>query len=111
MDMTRTVRIRLRPEPETAALFEQTVQAYTSSFNEVARVGWAAGIASGVELHKATYYPERARTGLPAQLVCAAHSLREPSLAAILRNLPREASHGSLEVGQGAAGQGAEETC
>ncbi len=72
MDMTRTVRIRLRPDLATAALFEQTVQAYTSSFNEVARVGWGAGIANGVELHKATYYPERARTGLPAQLVCAA---------------------------------------
>ncbi len=72
MDMTRTVRIRLRPDAETAALFEQTVQAYTSSFNEVARVGWDAGLTNGVELHKATYYPERARTGLPAQLVCAA---------------------------------------
>jgi len=72
MDIRRTVRIRLRPDTETAALFAQTVQAYTSSFNEVARVGWAADLTNGVELHKATYYPERARTGLPAQLVCAA---------------------------------------
>jgi len=72
MDMQRTVRLRLRPDAATAALFAETVALYTSSFNAVAAHGWAAGIANGVELHKATYYPERARTGLPAQLVCVA---------------------------------------
>lgn len=72
MDMQRTVRLRLRPDAETAALFAETVALYTSSFNVVAAAGWTAGIANGVELHKATYYPERARTELPAQLVCAA---------------------------------------
>ncbi len=72
MDMQRTVRLRLLPDADTAALFAETVALYTSSFNVVAAAGWTAGIANGVELHKATYYPERARTGLPAQLVCAA---------------------------------------
>ena len=70
--MQRTVRIRLRPDAETAALFAETVARFTSSFNVVAEEGWRTGVANGIELHKATYYPERTRTGLPAQLVCAA---------------------------------------
>jgi putative transposase len=70
--MQRTVRIRLQPDAPTAALFAATVASYTSSFNVVARTGWEAGITNGVALHQATYYPERTRTGLPAQLVCAA---------------------------------------
>lgn len=72
MVMQRTVRIRLRPDAETAALFAETVARFTSSFNVVAEEGWRTGVANGIELHKATYYPERTRTGLPAQLVCAA---------------------------------------
>ena len=70
--MQRTLRIRLHPDADTAALFAETVRQYTSSFNEVVRVGWESDVANGVELHKATYYTERARTGLPAQLTCAA---------------------------------------
>jgi len=70
--MQRTLRIRLHPDTETTALFAETVRRYTSSFNAVAKVGWETGVANGVELHKATYYPERTRTELPAQLVCAA---------------------------------------
>ncbi len=72
MDMQRTLRIRIHPDAETATLFAETVRLYTSSFNEVARVGWETNVANGVELHKATYYTERERTGLPAQLTCAA---------------------------------------
>jgi len=68
MDLQRTLCIRLHPNAETAALFAETVRQYTSSFNEVARVGWERGVANGVALHKATYYTERERTGLPAQL-------------------------------------------
>ena len=57
MEMQRTVRIRLYPDAATAAVFAETVRAYTSSFNAVTRVGWASGLTNGVELHKATYYP------------------------------------------------------
>jgi len=72
IDLQRTLCIRLHPDAETAALFAETVRQYTSSFNEVARVGWERGVANGVALHKATYYTERERTGLPAQPTCAA---------------------------------------
>ena len=72
MDMQRTLRIRLHLNAETAALFAETVRLYTSSFNVVARVGWEANVANGVELHKRTYYRERERTALPTQLTCAA---------------------------------------
>lgn len=72
MEIQRTIRIRLRPEPATATVLDQTIAAYTWSFNAVASHGWQAGIVNGVELHKATYYAHRAQTGLPAQLTCAA---------------------------------------
>lgn len=72
MEIQRTIRIRLRPEPVTATVLDQTITAYTWSFNAVASHGWQAGIVNGVELHKATYYAHRAQTGLAAQLTCAA---------------------------------------
>lgn len=72
MEITRTIRLRLRPDATQADLLTRTIAAYTWSFNAVAQYGWDAGIANGVELHKATYFDHRARTGLPAQLTCAA---------------------------------------
>jgi putative transposase len=53
-------------------VLSQTIEQYTWSFNAVCKHGWETGNGNGVELHKATYYDHRARTGLPAQLVCAA---------------------------------------
>ncbi len=90
MDMQRTLRIHIHPDAETVALFAETVRRYTSSFNAVAEVGWETGVANGVELHKATYYPERARTGLPAQLVCAARVKATEALKSAKRLTAKE---------------------
>src|SRR5487761_1688845 len=71
--MDRTLVIQLTPTPEQARLLQQTLQAHTACFNEVARTGFETGCSNGVELHKATYYPLRTQyPNLPAQLVCAA---------------------------------------
>lgn len=72
MIATRTIRIQLRPTPEQAELLRQTMQEYTGSFNEVCRLADAEKISNGVELHRLTYAAQRAKTHLPAQLVCAA---------------------------------------
>lgn len=72
MQVQRTIRIRLRPDADTAELLARTLAAYTRSFNDVCRFGWEAGIGNGVALHKATYFAQRETSGLPAQLTCAA---------------------------------------
>lgn len=71
--MDRTLVVQLKPTPEQARILQQTMQEHTACFNEVARLGFEAGCRNGVELHKQTYYPLRAKyPDLPAQLVCAA---------------------------------------
>lgn len=72
MRVQRTIRIQLQPDIETAQALSQTIEQYTWSFNAVCKHGWENDLANGVELHKATYYDHRAKTGLPSQLVCAA---------------------------------------
>ncbi|HEY3078854.1 MAG TPA: transposase [Chloroflexota bacterium] len=71
--MQRTVRLKLRPTDEQAAVLRETLRQQTACFNAVASYGWARREKNGVALHKATYYPLRAaHPDLPAQLVCAA---------------------------------------
>ncbi len=69
---TRTIRIQLKPTPEQADLLQQTMQEYTTCFNEVCHLADTEKISNGVELHKLTYANHRASTHLPSQLVCAA---------------------------------------
>jgi putative transposase len=71
--MDRTLVLNIHPTPEQASVLQQTLTAHTKCFNEVAHLGFTEKISNGVELHKQTYYPQRARfPKLPAQLVCAA---------------------------------------
>lgn len=70
--MQRTIRIQLKPSDETTEILTQTIEQYTWSFNAVCQLGWDKSIASGVILHKETYYDHRTLTGLPSQLVCSA---------------------------------------
>src|SRR6266487_2660107 len=72
MIVTRTIRIQLQPTPEQAALLQQTMQEYTTCFNEVCQLADAEQISNGVELHRLTYANHRATTHLPSQLICAA---------------------------------------
>ena len=70
--MQRTIRIRLHPDHETAQILEKTISDYTWSFNNVCKYGWENKVKSGGKLHDATYYPHRAATKFPSQLVCSA---------------------------------------
>ena len=70
--LTRTIRIQLKPTPEQAVLLQQTMQQYTTCFNEVCQLGDAEKMSNGVQLHRLTYAHHRASTHLPSQLICAA---------------------------------------
>jgi IS605 OrfB family transposase len=71
--MRRTVCVRLTTTPHEEALLTETLVASRDCFNTVAEHGWTQGEKNGVALHRATYYPLRAKhPALPAQLVIAA---------------------------------------
>jgi putative transposase len=65
--------VQLNPTPEQAQILKETLEQHTACFNAVAHEGFTTGCSNGVELHKRTYYPLRAKfPDLPAQLICAA---------------------------------------
>jgi putative transposase len=72
MIATRTIRIRLQPTAEQAALLQQTIREYTACFNEVCQLADTEKISNGLDLHRLTYASHRASTHLPSQLICAA---------------------------------------
>ena len=88
--MQRTIRIRLQPSEETTRILTQTIEQYTWSFNAVCRLGWDNNIASGVMLHKQTYYDHRTLTGLPSQLVCAARVKATEALKSVNKLLKQK---------------------
>jgi IS605 OrfB family transposase len=53
--MDRTIRLRLDPTPDQAALLTETARQFTTAFNLVCAAGWRAGEKNGVRLHHATY--------------------------------------------------------
>ena len=68
--MDRTIRLRLHPSPEQAALLAETARQFTLAFNHVCAAGWAAKEKNGVALHHATY---RASKALAPGLVSDLH--------------------------------------
>src|ERR1035437_564 len=70
--MIITRRIKLQPTPEQAVILLNTLQQYKEAINQPLKFGFDNHCVSGVELHKATYYPLRKYTKLPSQLICSA---------------------------------------
>src|ERR1035437_9422995 len=67
--MDRTLRLRLDPTPEQAALLEETSRQFTTAFNLVCRAGWDASERNGVKLHHLTYRDSKeAAPGLVSDL-------------------------------------------
>ena len=83
--MQRTIRIRLHPDKLTAQVLEKTISDYTWAFNDVCKYGWENKVKSGGKLHDATYYPHRAATKLPSQLVCSARVKASEALKSALK--------------------------
>jgi putative transposase len=68
----RTIRIKLHPTAEQAALLLETITQYTQSFNDVCKLADAEHLTNGVALHHATYYQQQASANLPSQLIVSA---------------------------------------
>ncbi len=93
----RTLRLRVRPSEPDATTLRETLSAYTDSFNRVAAVGWDMRRHNQTELHKATYYAEKAVSALPSQLVC---SCRSKAFEAVVSARKRKAKHCPVSAGQ-----------
>ena len=67
--MDRTIRIRLDPTAEQAALLAETARQFTAAFNLVCAHGWREREKNGVCLHHATYRASKERApGLVSDL-------------------------------------------
>ncbi len=103
MMLTRTIRIQLKPTPEQAVLLQQTMQEYTTCFNEVCQVGEASKMSNGVQLHRLTYAHHRASTHLPSQLICAARVKATEALKSVITRRKKQAQRYQALVKQGKA--------
>jgi len=55
--MQRTIRVRLTPAPAQAETLAETLQHFTSAFNQAVRIGWEARVSNATKLHYLAYYP------------------------------------------------------
>jgi putative transposase len=86
--LNRTVRIRLRPTPEQAAVLHETMRQFTASFNKVCRVGWEQRRGNAYTLHRLTY--RDCKTAHPA-LVSDLHvQARQKAAEAVRSALDRQ---------------------
>ena len=70
--MILAYKIKLNPSEEQNDILLKTLNQYKMAIDFPLLYGFKNKVSSGVELHKATYYPVREQTKLPAQLVCSA---------------------------------------
>ena len=103
MIVIRTIRIKLQPTPEQAALLQQTLQEYTACFNEVCQLADTKKISNGLALHRLTYADHRARTHLPSQLICAARVKATEAMKAVVARRTKQCKKYKAQVAQGQA--------
>lgn len=70
--MILAYKIKLNPTKEQNQVLLDTLCLYKKAINIPLEYGFQNKIVSGVELHKATYYPVKEKTHMPSQLICSA---------------------------------------
>lgn len=70
--MHRTIKLKLDTTPAQKQALLNTLAGFTHAFNFVCEYAWLNSEKNSTALHKATYYPLKARLNLPSQLICAA---------------------------------------
>jgi IS605 OrfB family transposase len=70
--MILAYKIRLNPSEEQNKVLLKTLEQYKQAIDSPLTYGFQNKIVSGVELHKATYYPIQKQISLPSQLICSA---------------------------------------
>ncbi len=78
MILIRTVKVKLEIMPES--LFS-TIEAYTTAYNHVCKVGWDDNDCNGFSLHHKTY--QQCKTWLPSQLSISARMKAAESLKSV----------------------------
>ena len=70
--MILAYKIKLNPSEEQNNVLLKTIEQYKCAINQPLIFGFTNKLVSGVELHKATYYPVKEKVSLPSQLICSA---------------------------------------
>ena len=70
--MILAYKIKLDPTEEQKQVLLKTIEQYKQAINSPLLWGFKNKIVSGVELHKATYYPIKEQSKIPSQLICSA---------------------------------------
>lgn len=94
------MKLRIQASTEQVRILNETIQAFTGSFNRVCAVGYKKRRVNGVELHHATYKQERGSTDLPSQLVCSARMKATEALKSV-RALKKKGRKVSLSQSTG----------
>lgn len=76
-------RLKLSPTPEQKALLQETLAQYRICVQHCLSIGFQKKLTSGSKLHAETYFPLRAQSTLPSQLVCSARTKAIETLKAI----------------------------
>jgi IS605 OrfB family transposase len=67
-----TVQVKLLPSEEQNDALKDTLRSSNRAANEISRVAWEHGSFGQYKLHKLTYHPVKASSGLSAQMVIRA---------------------------------------
>ena len=70
--MILAYKIKLNPSEEQHKILLATIEQYKYAIDTALSFGFSNKVVSGVELHKATYYPIKEKNNLPSQLICSA---------------------------------------
>lgn len=70
--MYRTISLKIKPTKKQHSILFQTSEAFTNAFNSCIDYGWNNNTTSMRKIHDATYYPLRAETNLPADVLVQA---------------------------------------
>ena len=76
-------KIKLNPNTIQKSILMQTLLEYRICVQHCLKVGFQQKLTSGSKLHSETYYPLRAQSPLPSQLVCSARTKAIEALKAI----------------------------
>lgn len=70
--MKLTIKTKLITDTETLQALKATQQAFTGSFNRIAKFGWGMEHPNKIEIHHQTYYQEKEISQLPSALLITA---------------------------------------
>jgi len=76
-------KLKLTPTSEQKQILQETLAQYRICVQHCLTVGFQNKLTSGSKLHAETYFPLRAQTSLPSQLVCSARTKAIETLKSI----------------------------